>query len=180
MNFKIYPCLIVATFALTACAAETHEDELARGAELLMPFKQQLQQTLVSGLKQGPAHAITACQLQAPKIANSLSLEGIVVGRTSDRLRNPANASPEWVSPVMDAWLATSTEREPQIVALADSRLGYVEPILLKPMCLTCHGSNLLPDVTARINELYPEDRATDFETGDLRGVFWIEFPAGQ
>jgi len=180
MNIKKYPCLIIAAFALTACVAQTHEDELARGAELLVPFKQQLQQTLVSGLKQGPGHAITACQLQAPEIANALSLEGIVVGRTSDRLRNPANVSPGWVSPVMDAWLATSTEREPQIVALADNRLGYVEPILLKPLCLTCHGSNLVPEVTARINELYPQDRATNFETGDLRGVFWIEFPAGK
>lgn len=180
MNIKKYPCLIIATFALAACVTQTHEDELTRGAELLMPFKQQLQQTLVSGLKQGPGHAITACQLQAPEIANSLSLEGIVVGRTSDRLRNPANVSPEWVTPIMDAWLATSTEREPQIVALADSRFGYVEPILLKPLCLTCHGSNLVSEVTARIDELYPQDRATGFETGDLRGAFWIEFPAGQ
>jgi hypothetical protein len=180
MNIKKYPCLIIATFALTACVTQTHEDELTRGAELLMPFKQQLQQTLVAGLRQGPGHAITACQLQAPEIASSLSLEGIVVGRSSDRLRNPANVSPEWVSPVMTAWLTTSKERAPQIVALADNRLGYVEPILLKPLCLTCHGSNLLPEVTARIDELYPQDRATDFETGDLRGVFWIEFPDSQ
>ena len=25
--------------------------------------------------------------------------------------------------------------------------------------------------------ELYPEDMATGFEAGDLRGVFWLEFP---
>lgn len=180
MNIKYYGWLLIASFALTACVTQTHEDDLARGAELLTPFKQNLQQTLVSGLKQGPVHAITACQLQAPEIAKSLSLEGVVVGRTSNRLRNPANASPEWVSPVLDSWLVASAEHEPQIVELADNRLGYVEPILLKPLCLTCHGSNLMPEVTARIDELYPEDRATDFETGDLRGVFWIEFPASQ
>ncbi len=180
MKIKHYVWLLIASFALTACVTQTHQDELARGAELLMPFKQQLQQTLVSGLKQGPGHAITACQLQAPEIAKSLSLEGVVVGRTSDRLRNPANVSPNWVTPVLDAWVATSTDRAPQIVELANHRLGYVEPILLKPLCLTCHGSNLMPEVTARIDELYPQDRATDFETGDLRGVFWIEFPDSQ
>ena len=34
------------------------------------------------------------------------------------------------------------------------------------------------PDVASRISELYPEDRATGFEAGDLRGIFWVEFPA--
>jgi hypothetical protein len=63
-------------------------------------------------------------------------------------------------------------------VPLPDSRLGYVEPILVQPLCLTCHGDPLAPDIAARIDELYPEDRAVGYEIGDLRGVFWIEFPA--
>ena len=180
MNSGNYLSLLIVVFGLSACVTQTHEDELARGAELLMPFKQVLQQTLASGLKQGSVHAITACQLQAPAIARSLSLKGVVVGRASDRLRNPANASPEWVSPVLNAWLVDSADRQPQIVALTDKRLGYIEPILLKPLCLTCHGSNLAPEITARIGELYPHDQATGFKAGDLRGVFWIEFPDGE
>ena len=44
--------------------------------------------------------------------------------------------------------------------------------------CLTCHGSSLAPDVAAQISDLYPQDRAVGFEAGDLRGVFWLEFPA--
>jgi hypothetical protein len=43
-------------------------------------------------------------------------------------------------------------------------------------LCLTCHGSNLDADIAASIAERYPEDRATGFEAGDLRGVFWVEF----
>jgi hypothetical protein len=64
------------------------------------------------------------------------------------------------------------------VVSLPNDRFGYAEPIFLKPLCLTCHGESLAPDVAARINELYPEDRALGFETGDFRGVFWIEYPA--
>jgi hypothetical protein len=54
---------------------------------------------------------------------------------------------------------------------------GYVEPIGIKPLCLACHGEALAPDVAARIGELYPKDRATGFTEGDLRGVFWVEYP---
>ena len=48
---------------------------------------------------------------------------------------------------------------------------------MLQPLCLTCHGSELAPGVAEQISELYPEDHAIGFEAGDLRGVFWLEFP---
>ena len=44
-------------------------------------------------------------------------------------------------------------------------------------LCLTCHGESLQPEIATRINESYPEDEAAGFKTGDLRGVFWVEFP---
>jgi hypothetical protein len=63
-------------------------------------------------------------------------------------------------------------------VELSDTRLGYVEPIFLQPVCLTCHGETLAPDVASRIEELYPDDQATGFAVGDFRGLFWVEYPA--
>ena len=70
------------------------------------------------------------------------------------------------------------TPRSNGAVPLPDNRWGYVEPITVQPLCLACHGSEIVPDVADRISELYPEDRATGFAVGDLRGVFWVEFPA--
>jgi hypothetical protein len=102
------------------------------------------------------------------------------VGRASHRLRNPANVPPEWVAPILDAYVASSADRAPRAVPLADGRWGYVEPILLQPPCLACHGETLAPDVASRIAALYPDDRATGFRVGDLRGVFWIEYPAAK
>jgi len=78
----------------------------------------------------------------------------------------------------MQAYLDKASSREPRIVELAGDRWGYVEPIMVQPLCLTCHGSQPAPDVAERIAELYPDDKATGFQTGDLRGVFWLEFPA--
>ena len=170
--------LMILGFALAAGVAQAQESELARGAALLGPFKRDLQEALRRGLAQGPVEAIAACQLQAPEIARARSRDGIRLGRTSHRLRNPSNAPPEWVTPILEAYVARSSDRAPATVPRPNRRSGYVEPILTQPLCLTCHGEGLAPEVASRIEELYPEDRAIGFRIGDLRGVFWVEFPA--
>jgi len=43
-------------------------------------------------------------------------------------------------------------------------------------MCLACHGDNIAPEVTAAIRAHYPEDQATGFATGQLRGAFSIRW----
>ena len=171
---------IVGLLLVSVCFVHAQDAGMERAKELLLPFKQGLQTALREGMAQGPVQAIDACHIQAPGIAEGMAAGGIQVGRTSDRLRNPDNASPEWVSPILEQYLASTAEREPRIVQLEDDRVGYVEPISLQPLCLTCHGETLAPDVASKINELYPGDRATGYVAGDLRGVFWIDFPARQ
>lgn len=159
-----------------AIAVGAQEADLAPGARLLAPFKRDLQQALREGLAAGPVEAISACRVRAPEIADALSRQGVRVGRSSHRLRNPSNAAPEWVRPILEDYVNNPSDRAARTVALPDNRSGYVEPILLQPMCLTCHGRKLAPEVASRIQELYPSDRATGFDVGDLRGVFWVEF----
>ncbi len=160
-------------------AAADHGDvgNAARGSELLKPFKQNLQQALKAGLAQGPDNAIDVCKDEAPAIAARLSTDGVVVGRSSHKLRNPANEPPAWVTPVLARYLEEHPNLAPAVVPLPDDRVGYVEPIVLQPLCLACHGDVLAPDIAARIEAAYPDDAATGFEAGDLRGVFWVEFP---
>jgi len=131
-------------------------------------------------MAQGPLEAMGACQLEAPAIAAALSQDGIRLGRTSHRLRNPANSGPDWVSPILADYLADDSDRTPRTVPLPNGRSGFVEPILVQPLCLTCHGTAIAPDVAARIEKLYPDDEAVGFEVGDLRGVFWVELPASK
>lgn len=170
------PFLVAGT--VMASIQDTDQAWTARGAELLMPFKRNLKQALLSGLEQGPENAIAVCKIEAPEIARTLSTDGVVMGRTSHRLRNPANASPGWAQPLLDAYLGSESVREPVSVELPDQRVGYVEPILLQPLCVTCHGSSLAPEVASRIAAEYPDDEATGFEVGELRGIWWVEFPA--
>ena len=44
-------------------------------------------------------------------------------------------------------------------------------------VCLTCHGSNINPNLRTKINELYPEDKAYDYKIGDIRGAFIVQRP---
>ncbi len=160
--------------------AQAESPPVPLGAELLKPFKQQLMGALKAGLQEGPDQAIEACKVKAPEIAASLSLDGVEMGRTSHRLRNPDNAAPEWVKPVLHDYLDNEAEVHPVEVSAGEGRMGYVEPIRMQATpCLMCHGEVLAPAVAEKIAVLYPEDRATGFGDGDLRGVFWVSWPEG-
>lgn len=169
--------LVLAGLALGSMAACTEEVPPPRGPELLAPFKKNLKEALVAGMQDGPLNAVSVCKDKAPAIAGSLSVDSVEMGRASHRLRNPANAAPGWVEPVLQSYLAEGSDRSPVVVSLPDGREGYVEPIMLQPLCVTCHGEILAPNLAAHISEAYPQDQATGFNVGDLRGVFWVAYP---
>ncbi len=179
-GFMVAAGLVLALLACTSGTAQKPRAESERGAELLATFKQDLKQALVAGMQKGPLNAISVCKNQAPEIAASFSTEGVQMGRTSHRLRSPDNSAPEWVDAVLQTYLGEDQDRAPRLVPLPNDRLGYVEPIATQPLCLACHGSTLAPDVAAHIAEAYPQDEATGFEAGDLRGVFWVEYPKAE
>ena len=171
--------LMVALVAVAACKrSELNESKWkAAGAEAVLPFKKSLKGALVAGLEEGPAAAIAVCQIEAPKLAEAASVDGIRVGRSSSKLRNPSNVPRPWVQPILERFERNPENREPAVVAIDAHTVGYAEPIYVQPLCVTCHGAALAPDLQRKIAELYPNDRATGYEAGDLRGVFWAELP---
>ena len=159
-----------------AAVAQAGDDPAAHGASLLAPFKAELKNALMAGMKEGPATAIEVCSDDAPGIAAKLSVDGVLMGRSSHKLRNPDNAAPDWLAPIIDAYASGDDELAPVVVDLDDGRHGYAEPIRVQPLCLTCHGKTVHADVAERIEALYPDDEATGFSEGDFRGVFWVSF----
>ena len=166
---------IAAIVILAACSRPP--PDTATGTALLQPFKAEMKQALQAGLAQGPVEAIDVCRVRAPDIAAALSREGVRVGRSSHRLRNPNNVAPDWADEILRQYLADESTRGPVAVRLADARIGHAEPIVVQPLCLVCHGEVLAPDLADAIASAYPEDRATGFKEGDLRGIFWVEYP---
>lgn len=124
----------------------------------------------------GAAGAIGVCAEEAPRIAaETAQAHGVHIGRTSHRLRNPSNLAPEWAEPLL-----ADRPDQPRFSAGSEGTLGVALPIRLAPNCLACHGEAgaIAPDVRAALSARYPDDRATGFASGEVRGWFWVEAPA--
>jgi hypothetical protein len=81
------------------------------------------------------------------------------------------------MQPFLQVYETDPERREPGVVLIDDKTVGYVEPIFVQPLCVTCHGGELESDLKAKLTELYPADQATGYAAGDFRGVFWAELP---
>ena len=135
----------------------------------------QLRHRLIGALegKGDFANAVNVCKLDASKITAAVASEhDLKVGRTSFKLRNPANAPPAWMKPIVEARSEAS-----HILTSSDGRLGVSTAIFIGGPCVKCHGGAkaLAPGVGEALSARYPEDQATGFIEGDLRGWFWIE-----
>jgi hypothetical protein len=164
--------------ALRARADTSAEERPARAAEAVAALRSQLLAALTQALAEGPVAAIDACRVEAPRIAERVAASGVAVGRTSHRLRNPANAPGPWMAPLLDEFRASPPQPGAwRSVDLGPGGIGYAEPILLQPMCATCHGEAVEPALLERIRALYPSDEAVGFRVGELRGMFWAVVP---
>ena len=156
------------------------EAELERAGAVLAPFKEQLLGALMGALEEGDFEdAIEICRDRAPQIARDLSVQGVEMGRSSHKLRNPDNAPEAWVEPLLAAYLEEPSNASPRAVRVDAATLGYVEPIYMKSFCLGCHGPSIDPTLYQHIRSTYPQDQAIGFKVDDLRGLFWVTLPAG-
>jgi hypothetical protein len=155
---------------------------LVKGAKTqIMSLGGALTATLKQGIKiDGHAASVQLCNLQAPAITKSVSAEGgftdWTISRTSLKLRSPANAPEGWVEQVMKDFEHRKANGEmAKDIAhteVRDGKFYLVKAIPTKAGCLACHGSDVAPDVKAKLANLYPNDKATGFNAGDIRGVF--------
>ncbi len=175
----------LAAVAATSCSKERPQRDdaavVARAQAALGPFKSGLKAELAQALAKGPEAAIDVCAERAPALARESSKDGVRVGRSAIKLRNPANAPPAWLVPVMDDLSkAPSGSNEHRVVSLPGGGSGYAEPIWVGPQCLGCHGESIAPALDAKIRERYPSDAARGFRQGDFRGVFYAELDAAK
>ena len=170
--------LLATILGATAAGAEPAPavEPPAAGIDAIAAFQQALGSTLKAALADGPIPAIDACRSEAPRIAAERTAAGIAVGRTSQKLRNPGNAPEPWMQPLLDAYQRGELDG-PHAVALGERGTGVVQPIRVQPLCTTCHGATIAPDLRDHLRERYPDDRATGYAVGDFRGLFWAVVP---
>lgn len=186
MRHRIRWFLVAASGWLAVSPLQAGNSErLEEGRAIAGEFGAQLRTALQAAMNEGgPLAAIRVCNEAAPAIAQaSAAHSGAAVGRTSLKLRNPANAPDAHEHAVLDAFAEAmkpgGQDAPPErIDVLADGRVRYMSAIVMQPPCLACHGESIAPQVAEAIDALYPDDEAYGYRVGDLRGAFTITWPA--
>jgi len=168
--------LIALTFSTTSLAADKAQEReklVAEGKSLIKTFasklKPKLKQTIQS---EGPAAAIKVCSEFAPKIAKELSAEsGWDIKRVSLKPRNKNSAvADNWEQSHLEAF-DKGTDRNAAILH-DDNQFRMMKAQRVEAVCLLCHGTSISDEVKSALEEYYPEDKATGYQLGDVRGAF--------
>lgn len=180
-NFYIGFLFAVAWGSLNAIAQDTPDKQALKteAKAIIKQFagtlKPQLRQAINSG---GLVHAINVCSAEAPRIAQRLSEEnGWRVKRVSLKARNAGSATPDdferQVLEQFDARQARGDKvRGLAYSAVVDNRFRFMMAQEVEGVCLNCHGQSIHPDVKDTLNALYPQDLATGYVLGQVRGAF--------
>ena len=138
----------------------------------------------------GPESAITYCRIEALPLTSQVAEEFASVKnarRTALRIRNPANKPDAADRSVLEEWLASWNPASTPKPVLKEftgdegtKELRYYRPVPVLATCLACHGTGdeISPDVRTAIERDYPQDKATGFREGDLRGAIVVTFDA--
>ncbi len=161
----------------------TQEEIIAAKAaikELADTLQAELKNAMQTG---GPVAAIGVCSTQAIPITQTVAVDrGITMGRVSLANRNPVNLPNEWQAAVLQDFEQRKSNGE-DIGSLAwsetvdvggEREFRFMKAIPTGAVCLSCHGTELAPEISEVLAVLYPDDRATGFSEGDIRGAFVV------
>lgn len=136
-----------------------------------------LQNLLQVSEKEGWGGAVRYCHAAADTLtfyqSAQVSFQRVALGN-----RNPKNALADSLDRAAYERFAKSGEKESFITEAGNGTLRVYRPIYI-PMaqCLKCHGKpeDLDGQALAEIRKRYPNDKATGFAVGDLRGMWKVE-----
>ncbi len=143
-------------------------------------LKGELKKAMKAG---GPINALDVCNTKANPIAEKAAKEhNALISRVSLKNRNPDNVPNDWQRAVLENFNARAAKGENvKKMGFAEvvehdgkKQLRFMKALPTGGVCLECHGANIEADVQAKITELYPDDKATGYEKGQVRGAVVI------
>ena len=201
MAFTLRPALLASVAAAALCASlpaaagdlpAAVTPELAQAVrniagELVDQLGQKLRGTMSS---EGPIAAVGVCKETAPAIAQRLSQQHAAqVGRVGTRARNPKTGVPNaWQRDALaefDSRLAQGEKPAAleywKVVDTGNGQreLRYAKAIVMQPLCVSCHGNadDIPAPLLEKIRAEYPQDQATGYRAGQLRGAVVVTKP---
>jgi hypothetical protein len=173
--------ILLAAVGLTACSNSPSEVDLeVEARSLVETFVREQKATLNEAVEAGPFFAVEVCSERAPEIAKQLSASsGWDVRRISLKPRNAENAIPDdWARSMLEDFEKRNEQgNDADTLVHAETVDGEFRFLAAQPVesiCLLCHGTDIAPEIQSKLNKLYPDDRATGFKMGDLRGAFYL------
>jgi uncharacterized protein (DUF927 family) len=170
-------------FLVTAQLVFAQKDNFEKEARALVTdLKMSLMKNLSEKIaKNGAVEAVSFCHANVKHIAKGAAKDRISkfeFGRTSHRVRNTGNIPQSWANEYLKEFEGKKKDeiKKTSIIhRLSDGKRIYMEPLYVEAKCLLCHGENISKNVSDKIQELYPQDKATGFKLGEFRGFVWVK-----
>ena len=91
----------------------------------------------------------------------------------------PGKCASPWAAPLVARFADRRISGVEGFAVDLGTRVGVMRPVAHRAVCSPCHGRDeqLTPPVRSELKKRYPQDRATGFKEGDLRGWLWVEVP---
>lgn len=162
-----------------------HQQEMLRSTADHFMFE--LKSVLVHQMQtKGILAAVSVCSDTAQILTKKFGeLNNVIIKRVSFKNRNTANYPDayeqmqlkEFQSMYKQGRLDDKSEFADIIKEDGKEYLRYMKPIFILSTCLNCHGNkeDISPEVKNIITEKYPNDKATGYKDGDLRGAVSIK-----
>lgn len=179
-------CLLCLT-SLPSQAQNSEQEQFEKEAQAaIKSLAGNLKKALMTAMQDGgPVEAVSVCKLIAPTLAAETSKQyELDIRRTSLKVRNPDNEADGWETDVLQRFetrLAageaiqklTFSEKVQDDNSPAQWRM--MKAIPTDKVCLSCHGSKIAAPIQAVLDQHYPDDIATGFKLGDIRGAFSVK-----
>lgn len=166
---------------LISSAAESQQQMVQESRQIIQKFAKTLKGELKTAMKAGgPINAIKVCNEKAMDITfNASKNSGVELSRTSLKIRNPLNKPEAWEKAVLLEFdKRRSNGESPKKMEFSEivnvngkKQFRYMKAMGVAQPCLHCHGEKVLPEVTEKLSKLYPDDKATGYKKGDIRGA---------
>ncbi len=185
---KIISLLSIIVILFSSCQKDLTDKEkeeyIIKGKEIAQATVKELGGNLMKHMKEGgPQQAIPFCNATANPLTEEMAKKyQVSIKRTSHKIRNDDNIPNETEETILKQYLEaiSNSEKLKPIVSKDNAgKVHFYAPIKLEAKCLACHGT-IGKEVTVKtdniLKALYPNDKATGFKAGDLRGIVDITF----
>ncbi|CAC9626456.1 hypothetical protein [uncultured Gammaproteobacteria bacterium] len=158
----------------------TKKQKLSKEAiDLVKQFGNALKPALKKAIKtKGLEHAVEFCAVKAPEITKKINQQNKewTIKRVSLKNRNPSAKPDNWERKVLKMFDKRQSNGESAkkmaYSEMVNGEFRFMKAQGVQGVCLSCHSKNIAKNIKSAIDKHYPNDKATGYSLGQIRGAF--------